>query len=144
MDLVTHKCKKDYKGPSCSLVRGLQTWTLLRCLRLTTKLLTSFIHMMLDTVNIWQTDTSTHTHTNRTASWQTTVCSECTIIWKQPQLSATTAGSVLCARLGGMTCELLGWSQGLHGDCEYGYGASVGNRTTGSLKAPLGTCQVLE
>ena len=67
--------------------------------------------MMLDTVNIWQlthTHEHTHTHTNRTASWQTSVCSECTLIWKQPQLSATTAGSVLCAQLGGMTCELFG------------------------------------
>lgn len=60
--------------------------------------------MMLDTVNIWQT----LIHTNRTASWQTMVCSECTLIWKQPQLSATSAGSVLCAQLGHVTCELLG------------------------------------
>lgn len=71
--------QKDYKSMDATL----------HCLRLTN------IHPH----DTWHSKHWTNWHTNRTASWQTTVCSECTLIWKQPQLSAATAGSVLCTPL---------------------------------------------
>lgn len=75
------------------------------------------IHMMLDTY-----ETPTFTHTHRTAYWQTPVWSECTLVWKKPQLSG----------LMGVACEHLG---GHRVSVEYVYRASVGlaKSTTGHV-----------
>lgn len=69
MDLVTHTMQKglqrtllftfqkDYKHGCYSTV-----------FKVDYKILTSFIHVLLDTVNIGPTIKHTHTHTDRTAS----------------------------------------------------------------------------